>query len=60
MLDTVLLSQQLGVPVVPIVAASGQGIEELCRVLAHNLEHPTVATPLLRRMPGLQQAIERS
>ena len=55
--DTVLLSQQLGVPVVPIVAASGQGIEELCRVLAHNLEHPTVATPLLRTDTGLQQAI---
>ncbi|UZK03115.1 Fe(2+) transporter permease subunit FeoB [Venatoribacter cucullus] len=56
--DTVLLSQQLGVPVVPIVAASGQGIEELCRVLAHNLEHPTVATPLLRPDAGLQQAID--
>ena len=57
-IDTARLSQQLGVPVVPIVAASGQGIDELCRVLAHNLEHPTVATPLLRPDAGLQQAID--
>ncbi len=56
--DTAMLSQQLGVPVVPIVAASGQGIEELCRVLAHHLEHPTVATPLLRPDAGLQSAID--
>lgn len=55
--DTQLLSQNLGVPVVPIVASTGRGIEELCRVMGHYLEHATVATPLLRLDDGLEAAV---
>ena len=55
--DTQLLSQHLGVPVVPIVASTGRGIEELCRVLAHQLEHATVATPLLRLDKTLESSV---
>ncbi len=57
--DTQLLSQQLGVPVVPIVASTGRGIEELCRILAHHLEHATVATPLLRLDTDFEQAVNQ-
>lgn len=57
--DVVMLAQTLGVPVVPIVASSGQGIDELCRVMAHHLEHPSVTPPLMRAEPVLQQAIIR-
>lgn len=57
--DTQVLSQKLGVPVVPIVASTGRGIEELCRVLAHYLDHATVATPLLRLDESLESAVHR-
>ncbi len=57
--DTQLLSQQLGVPVVPIVASTGRGIEELCRILAHHLEHATVATPLLHLDSDFEQAVNQ-
>jgi len=56
--NTQLLSHQLGVPVVPIVASTGRGVDELCRVLAHQLEHATVATPLLRLENGLEEAVQ--
>ncbi|MDF1763538.1 MAG: FeoB small GTPase domain-containing protein, partial [Oleibacter sp.] len=55
--DCQILSQQLGVPVVPIVAANNVGIPELRRILAHKLEHPTVATPIVRPDKDIQKAI---
>lgn len=57
--DTQILAQKLGVPVVPIVASTGRGIEELCRVLAHHLEHATVATPMLRLDDELESAVHQ-
>lgn len=56
--DPVVLSNRLGVSVVPIVASSGKGLDQLKRVVAHALEHPSVATPLLRPDADLQQAID--
>ena len=46
--DCQVLSQRLGVPVVPVVASDNVGVPELCRTIAHKLEHPTVATPMVR------------
>ncbi len=40
-IDTQLLSDRLGVPVVPTVAAKGEGIEELRDAIAHALEDET-------------------
>ncbi|WP_430459448.1 Fe(2+) transporter permease subunit FeoB [Thalassolituus sp. LLYu03] len=57
--DTQILSQKLGVPVVPIVASTGRGIEELCRVMGHYLDHATVATPMLRLDDGLESAVQQ-
>lgn len=57
--DTQQLSNLLGVPVVPIVAAAGTGIEELCRVLAHQLEHPAVATPMWKPEDDIHIATEQ-
>lgn len=56
--DTTRLSALLGVPVVPIVAASGIGIDELCRVLAHQLEHAAVATPLWKMDDDIHAATD--
>ena len=56
--NTQLLSHQLSVPVVPIVASTGQGIEELRRVMGHYLEHATVATPLLRLDEDLEHSVQ--
>lgn len=57
--DTQQLSTLLGVPVVPIVAANGTGIEELCRVLGHHLEHAAVATPMWRMDDDIHQTVDR-
>ena len=44
-LDTELLSKELGCPVVPITATSGEGVEQLvarrCRLLKHNVTEKT-------------------
>ena len=56
--DTQQLSNLLGVPVVPIIAAAGTGIEELCRVLGHQLEHPAVATPMWKQDDDIHVATE--
>ena len=48
--DCQRLAEELGVPVVPIVASTGVGIAELCRVLGHQLGHATVATPMIRQI----------
>ena len=56
--DCQVLSQRLGVPVVPIVASDNVGVPELCRTIAHKLEHPTVATPMVRPDKDLDVAID--
>jgi len=56
--DCQILSQRLGVPVVAIVASDNVGIPELCRTIAHKLEHPTVATPMVRPEKDIDDAID--
>jgi ferrous iron transport protein B len=55
--DCQVLSQQLGVPVVPIVASENTGIPELRRTMAHKLEHATVATPMSRPDKNVEEAV---
>ncbi|WP_221796827.1 Fe(2+) transporter permease subunit FeoB [Oceanobacter mangrovi] len=57
-IDVQQLSNLLGVPVVPIVAASGEGIDELRRVVGHALEHSSVPTPVWRIDGPLHEAVE--
>merc|ERR1711941_238342 len=45
-----------GIAVVPIIAATGSGIDELIRVIGHQLEHKMVAAPLWRHEQSIQQA----
>ena len=57
--DCQRLAEELGVPVVPIVASTGVGIAELCRVLGHQLGHATVATPMIRPDKDLDRAVHQ-
>jgi ferrous iron transport protein B len=56
--DCQVLSEKLGVPVIPIIASNKIGIPELCRTIAHKLEHATVATPLERTDKDIESAID--
>ncbi len=50
-LDARALQEQLGVPCVPVVAARGQGLDELKRVLARALADPARCRPGWRWVP---------
>jgi ferrous iron transport protein B len=41
-IDTALLSERLGVPVVALAAASGRGLDDLRHAIANSLRHPRV------------------
>lgn len=56
-LDCQRLAEELGVPVLPIVASTGVGVAELCRVLSHQLDHATVATPMIQPDKDLNNAV---
>jgi ferrous iron transport protein B len=56
-LDCAKLQDQLGVPVVPIAAAEGRGIEALKQTLADMIKSPSV--PSLRLMPEIDAAVEQ-
>ncbi len=57
-IDTQQLSTLLGVAVVPIVASTGDGIEELRRVVGHALQHSAVPTPMWRASGNIHTALE--
>ncbi|MDO6805021.1 hypothetical protein Q4595_21395, partial [Wenyingzhuangia sp. 1_MG-2023] len=48
----------LGVPVVPIIASTGDGIEELRRVIGHALQHAAVPTPMWKVSGEIQTALD--
>ena len=56
-IDTTKMSKLLGVPVVPIVAAQGEGIDELRQVISNTLQHATAPTPVWQASGLLQQAL---
>ncbi len=53
-IDVDQLAQELGVPVVPIVASSGEGIDNLKKVLRQSLEKKAI--PSLNLLPEIKQA----
>lgn len=57
-IDIPALSDALGVPVVPIIAATGSGLDTLLQTLQQQLEHQAVAAPVWRHQPQIQQAID--
>lgn len=55
--DVAALEKELGVPVIPTVGTSGEGLDRLCDAIVHALEHPR----LMRRIdwsPVLREAGE--
>jgi ferrous iron transport protein B len=51
-IDEALLAEELGVPVVPVVASRGRGMDELRAALAAVLEDPAKGSPDWRWEPG--------
>jgi ferrous iron transport protein B len=60
-IDTRNLARDLGIPVVPCAARSGEGIPELLREIAVAAQRPDHPEPLSLRLdiPGLRPALER-
>ncbi|MGC8854953.1 MAG: Fe(2+) transporter permease subunit FeoB, partial [Halothiobacillaceae bacterium] len=56
-IDAEALAQQLGCPVVPIVAAEGRGIAELKTAIAEAVQTRPRASVLVEYAPGLEHAI---
>ncbi len=53
-IDTGKLSESLGVPVMPVVASTGQGVPELRAKIVAMLQHPVEVKPrLFCQLPGL-------
>lgn len=57
-IDIPALSNALGVPVVPIIAATGSGMDELLQIIHQRLEHKAVAAPSWKHQPHIQAAID--
>ena len=57
-IDVAALASRLGCPVVPVCAASGEGVEELKAVLLRALEAPPVPTAEIRYSPPIESAID--
>jgi len=55
MIDTELLSNELGIPVVPIVASQKQGIDQLLRTITNQHHHPS--NHVIAYNPVLEDAI---
>lgn len=60
-IDTRNLSRELGIPVVPCSARSGEGIPELLREVANMAERTNVADPLKLKLdiPGLRGSLKK-
>ena len=57
--DTALLAQKLGCPVVALAAASGKGVAELKQAIAQAAAAPQAAALVPHYEPALEQAVER-
>lgn len=57
-IDAHRLAERVGCPVVPVCAASGEGVENLKSVLLHALDAPPVPTAEIRYSPLIESAIE--
>lgn len=55
--DAAALARELGIPVVPVVAAAGQGIVELKAAIAGAVTEPPRASALVEYAPALDRAV---
>ena len=57
--DPDILSKSLGIPVVPIIAATAQGIDTLLEQVSFQLTHLSVAAPVWQHTPKVQNAVNQ-
>lgn len=56
-IDLVELSEQLGCPVMAVIAASGRGIKELRQTINHACEHPAIPSLSVKYQSAIEDAV---